>query len=39
MKNQEALLNNIIITTDILEQLDHDEIGDDHLYTGYRKPL
>ena len=39
MKNHEDVLENVLQSNEILEQLTHDEIGDDHLYTGVETPL
>ncbi|MEM8928574.1 MAG: GTP cyclohydrolase I FolE [Bacteroidota bacterium] len=39
MKNHENLLEEVLQTNDIWEQLTHEEIGDDHLFTGIETPL
>lgn len=40
MKNQELLVDEFdTTTTTLLEELTHDEIGDDHLYTGIETPM
>lgn len=39
MKNQELVLDHYLETTEVLNALSHDEIGDDHLYTGIETPM
>ncbi|MFP2994798.1 GTP cyclohydrolase I FolE [Spongiivirga sp. MCCC 1A20706] len=39
MKNQELVLDHYLETTEVLNGLSHDEIGDDHLYTGIETPM
>ncbi len=39
MKNHEDVLEEVLQANEILEQLTHEEIGDDHLYTGVHTPL
>jgi len=39
MKNQDIVLDKVLEPNDILDQLTHEEIGDDHLYTGVDTPL
>lgn len=39
MKNHEVVLDAVLESNEILEQLTHEEIGDDHLYTGIETPL
>lgn len=39
IKTQEVVLNEVLNSTAIPEQLTHDEIGDDHLYTGIETPM
>ena len=39
MKNEELLLDDYPSTNELLKQLNHDEIGDDHLYTGIETPM
>ncbi|NND80182.1 MAG: GTP cyclohydrolase I FolE [Maribacter sp.] len=39
MNNQETLLNTLIDTENVLNGYTHEEIGDDHLYTGIDTPM
>lgn len=39
MKNQELVLEDYLNTKDLLTSYSHDEIGDDHLYTGVKTPM
>lgn len=39
MKDQDLVLDNFIDSKEILNGFTHDEIGDDHLYTGVETPL
>ncbi|MGD1946405.1 MAG: GTP cyclohydrolase I FolE [Croceivirga sp.] len=39
MKNHEDVLDVVLNSNEILEQLTHEEVGDDHLYTGIETPL
>ncbi|MEM6895192.1 MAG: GTP cyclohydrolase I FolE [Bacteroidota bacterium] len=39
MKNQELLLEDYLETNEVLNGFSHDEIGDDHLYTGIETPM
>ncbi|MBT8301597.1 MAG: GTP cyclohydrolase I FolE [Maribacter sp.] len=39
MNNQETLLNTLIDTENVLNGYSHEEIGDDHLYTGIDTPM
>jgi GTP cyclohydrolase I len=39
MKNHESVLDDVLQSNEIFEQLTHDEIGDDHLHTGIETPL
>ena len=39
MKLEDSSLETLIDTQDILHSLTHEEIGDDHLYTGLETPL
>jgi len=39
MKNKELLLDDYTNTNELLQQLNHEEIGDDHLYTGIETPM
>ncbi|WP_422859922.1 GTP cyclohydrolase I FolE [Flagellimonas sp. S174] len=39
MKNQELLLEDYLNGKDLLNTLTHEEIGDDHLYTGVKTPM
>ncbi|MEO0573632.1 MAG: GTP cyclohydrolase I FolE [Bacteroidota bacterium] len=39
MKNHESVLEEVLQSNEISEQLSHEEIGDDHLYTGIETPL
>ncbi len=39
MDNQETLLNTLIDSENILNGYTHEEIGDDHLYTGIDTPM
>lgn len=37
--NEELVLNGFLNTTEILNGYSHDEIGDDHMYTGVETPM
>ncbi|MEM8765375.1 MAG: GTP cyclohydrolase I FolE [Bacteroidota bacterium] len=39
MKNQELLLEDYLETNEVLNGFSHEEIGDDHLYTGIETPM
>jgi len=39
MKNQELLLEDYLETNEVLNGYSHEEIGDDHLYTGIETPM
>lgn len=39
MKNQDIVLNAIFETDQLLSELSHEDIGDDHLYTGIDTPM
>lgn len=39
MKNQDLLLEDYLNSKNLLNSYTHDEIGDDHLYTGVRTPM
>lgn len=39
MKDQDILLNTLIESEEILNGYSHEEIGDDHLYTGLETPM
>ena len=39
MKNQDIVLNSIFETDHLISELTHEEIGDDHLYTGIDTPM
>nr|WP_298998817.1 GTP cyclohydrolase I FolE [uncultured Allomuricauda sp.] len=39
MKNEELLLEDYLNGKDLLNTLTHEEIGDDHLYTGVKTPM
>ncbi|NNK18963.1 MAG: GTP cyclohydrolase I FolE [Maribacter sp.] len=39
MNNQETLLNTLIDSEKLLNGFSHEEIGDDHLYTGIETPM
>ncbi|PRX54982.1 GTP cyclohydrolase I FolE [Flagellimonas meridianipacifica] len=39
MKDQDLLLEDYLESTDLLNSYTHDEIGDDHLYTGVKTPM
>jgi len=39
MKSERMILDEVLSTDTIVKQLSHEEIGDDHLYTGIETPL
>jgi len=39
MKNHNNVLEDVLQSNEILEKFTHEEIGDDHLYTGIETPL
>ena len=39
MKNQDTLLDNLIDSGELLNGFSHEEIGDEHLYTGIETPM
>ncbi|TAI49764.1 GTP cyclohydrolase I FolE [Flagellimonas allohymeniacidonis] len=39
MKNQDILLDNLIDSGELLNGFSHEEIGDEHLYTGIETPM
>ena len=39
MKNHEDILDQVLQSNEILEQFSHEEIGDDHLFTGVETPM
>ena len=39
MENKELLLENYLNTKELLNGYSHDEIGDDHMYTGVETPM
>ncbi len=39
MKDQDILLNTLIEAEELLNEYTHEEIGDDHLYTGLETPM
>ena len=39
MKDQDILLNTLIESEELLNGYTHEEIGDDHLFTGLETPM